>query len=136
MAAEQIIFSQLTNGATGALVSDRVSPRQQFITQNNRAPYVVYYRNQTLPANTKTSTSAVDEEVYILECYALTHHDALAVAEAVRSDLDRVTPGTYSGVILNGSHFRNQTDVGFDDKTELFDVEVEIVMRVTRVVNQ
>jgi hypothetical protein len=136
MAAEQIIFSQLTNGATGALVSDRVSPRQQFITQNNRAPYVVYYRNQTLPSNTKTSTSAVDEEVYILECYALTHHDTLAVAEAVRSDLDRVTPGTYSGVILNGSHFRNQTDVGFDDKTELFDVEVEIVMRVTRVVNQ
>jgi hypothetical protein len=92
----------------------------------------VYYRNQTLPSQTKTSTSLIDEEVYIIECYAMTHHAAMELADAVRQDLDRAPAQLYGNVLLNGSSFRNQTDAAFDDKTELFDIELEIVMRVSR----
>jgi len=131
MAAERIIYTLLSTGATSAITTE-ISPRQQDITRDNRNPYVVYYRNQTLPNQTKTSTSVIDEEVYIVECYAITHHDAAALADAVRSDLDRAQATSYGGVQLNGSSFRNQTDGDYDDKTELFMVECEFAFRITR----
>jgi len=131
MAAEKIIYSLLSNGTTSAITTE-ISPRQQDITRDNRNPYVVYYRNQTMPNHTKTTTSVIDEEVYIVECYAMTHHEAAALADAVRSDLDRAPATTYSGVVLNGSSFRNQTDGDYDDKTQLFMIECEFAFRISR----
>lgn len=127
----KIIYARLTSGAT-AQITTEISPKQQHQTRNNREPYVVYYRNQTIPNHTKNTTSVIDEQVWIVECYALTYDKAVELAEAVREDLDRATVGTYSGVVLNGSSFRNQTDPEFDDKTELFDCEVEFSIRVAR----
>lgn len=131
MSAAKIIFQRLQNGATGDL-ADYVSPKQQFQTLNNRAPYVVYFRNQTIPTATKNTTSVVDEEVWIVQCFALSYDKAVELADAVRTDLDRAPIGSYSGVVLNGSSFRNQTDPEFDDKTNLFDCEVELSIRITR----
>jgi hypothetical protein len=84
------------------------------------------------PNGTKLSTSVVDEETWILQCYADTYDGAAALAEAVRTDLDRIPAGTYSGVTVDGSHFTNSTDPEFDDDTTLFDTEVEVRIRVVR----
>ena len=131
MAAERIIYSRLTTGATADITTD-VSPRLLDPTRNSAQPYVVYYRDQTNPNQTKTTTSVIDEETYTLECYATTHHDALSLAEAVRSDLDRAPAVLYGDVQLNGSSFRAQTDADWDDKTQNYCIEVEIVFRISR----
>lgn len=132
MNGSKIIFSRLSNGATAAITSNRITPRQQFITYDNRQPYVVFYRNQTTPNATKTTTSVIDEQVFIIECYASTYDLANNLAEAVRTDLDRAPATVYSGVTLNGSSFLNQTEPVWDDKSELFDCEVEVRLRVSR----
>jgi hypothetical protein len=134
---QKVIYSRLVNGQTGTLCGStasepRIAPLQQFITSSNRTPYVVYFRNQTIPNHTKNTTSVIDEEVYIIQCYALTYDGCVELAEAVRADLDRAPVGIYAGVTLNGSFFRNQTDPEFDDKTELFDCEIEIALRISR----
>lgn len=132
-----IIFDRLFNGITGQFLEStasqpRIAPLQQFITAPNRSPYVVYFRNQTIPNHTKNTTSVIDEEVYIIQCFAPTYDDCVQLAENVRNDLDRAPQGAYQGIVLNGSSFRNQTDPDFDDKTELFDCEIEIVLRIAR----
>lgn len=130
----KVIYQRLSTGAT-AQITTEIAPKQQRQERDNRNPYVVYYRNQTTPNHTKNTTSVIDEQVWIVECYALTYDAAVALAEAVRSDIDRAPYGNYGSApqaSLNGSHFRNQTDPEFDDKTELFDCEVEFVLRLQR----
>lgn len=130
MSGAAVIYNRLTTGATSAITTE-IAPRQKHISRG-ATPYVVYYRNQVQPNGTKLSTSVVDEETWILQCYADTYDGAAALAEAVRTDLDRIPAGTYSGVTVDGSHFTNSTDPEFDDDTTLFDTEVEVRIRVVR----
>lgn len=133
---QKIIFSRLRNGTTGtALGSTDAQPRVYPLQQRIQFPkdkYVVYFRNQTNPTPTKATTSVVDEETYIVQCFAKDYDTCVALAEAVRYDLDRCPEQVYSGTYLMGSNFQNQTDPEYDEKTELFDCEVEFLLRIRR----
>jgi hypothetical protein len=137
MATGQIvIFNRLTNGATGVRLGStsgvpRVYPLHQRI-QFPKNKYVVYFRNQTNPTPTKATTSVVDEETYIIQCFAKDYDECVAIADDVRTDLDRCPEQLYSGVYLMGSNFENQTDPEYDEKTGLFDCEVEFLLRIRR----
>ena len=133
---QKVIFSRLRNGSTGTLLGStdavpRVYPMHQRI-QFPRDKYVVYFRNQTNPTPTKQTTSVVDEETYIIQCYAKDYDGCVAIAEAARTDLDRCPEQLYAGTYLMGSNFQNMTDPEYDEKTELFDCEVEFLLRIRR----
>ena len=131
MSASKIVYSRLSLGATGDSGAV-VSPRQQFQTRPNNVPYVVYYKNQTRPNGTKLTTSVIDTESIIVECYAKDYDAAKDLAALVRQDLDRIPHGVYAGVLCDGSHFTNEYDPEYDDTTELYDVQIEFEIRVKR----
>ena len=93
-------------------------------------PYITYILNQTAPHDSKSETSRVDDQFFILTLYAKDYDLLLSLGNAVRPALDRKIPGTYASVKLDGVQLVNVTDGDYDEHTRLFDMELEFKVRV------
>jgi len=93
-------------------------------------PYITYMLNQTAPHDSKSETSRVDDQFFILTLYAKDYDLLLSLGNAVRVDLDRKIQGTYADIKLDGVQLINVTDGDYDEHTRLFDMELEFKVRV------
>lgn len=119
----------LLAGSTSA-ITQVFQPLNHAQVKSMDTPYITYILNQTAPHDSKSETSRVDDQFFILTLYAKDFDLLLSLANAVRVDLDRKIPGTYAGVKLDGVQLINITDGDYDEHTRLFDMELEFKVRV------
>jgi hypothetical protein len=113
-----LLVARLADGATGALVGDRIGPVPG--TQAGPLPEVTYQRNGGSPLAGMTVNTGIDLPVYDVSVWARTLTDAQAVAEAVKADLERWEDPTSDPEILDC--FLQNVYHDFDQETELHEV--------------
>jgi len=118
MRAAKVIYNILANSAgVSALVSNRISP--VLLPQGSAFPAVVYSEVNINATPTKDSNSRLDFTRVQIDCLATTYEGASTLADAVRSALNVVTPGTYNGVNVFYIEFDNEQE--FSDNAADFD---------------
>jgi hypothetical protein len=127
--AGKALRSILQSGSTWA-ITQVFQPVNHAQVKSMDSPYITYVLNQTAPHDSKSETSRVDDQFFILTLYAKDYDLLLSLGNAVRADLDRKIPGTYAGVKLDGIQLVNITDGDYDEHTRLFDMELEFKVRV------
>lgn len=132
MQANKAIYHILTNGDTAAITTE-VAPLH--VDQENDTTgdaYIRYMIESAEPFDTKSGASTVDDETYSIVLFSKSADTLLSLSAAVRSDLDRYPPSTVATVRLDGVQYLDTSDVGFDDKTRRFDVELRFKFRIKR----
>jgi len=72
--------------------------------------YIVFYRNSSIPYDTKTGRSTLDEAQIQVNLFSVTADEVATLAEKVRGALDR-TSGTYATVVVQSIQFQNQVSL-------------------------
>ena len=72
--------------------------------------FVVFYRNNTEPNDTKTGRSTLDDAVMQCNIYSQDAERVSDLAERVRGALDRAS-GTFNGIVVQSIQFTNQASL-------------------------
>ena len=131
MQASKAIYHILANGATGAITTE-IAPLHVDQFNDSTTEYVCYILDSNRPHDTKSGASTLDEEIYEITLFSESVTNLLSLASAVRSDLDRYTPGVVNTVNIDGVQFLDQGSAEFDDKTRRFDIELRFKFRIKR----
>jgi hypothetical protein len=137
MAAEIALIDIIRDDATlaatlGAGTSARVYPITR--TQSSAIPAVVVRSQDVAPSDTKDGASTLDSEYVQVLMYGSDIGVLINTIEArMRIILDRITPGTYNGVVIQSSQFqdRDTWDEQIDNR-ELYVIEHIYKVRVKR----
>ena len=132
MTAGKALYSILTNGATGDITTEVAPIHVDQFNDTTGVAYIRYSVEGVEPYDTKSGASTIDDETYNIILFSKDEGVLLSLAGAVRADLDRLTPQTVAGIVLDGVQYLDTGNVGFDDKTERFDVELRFKIRVKR----
>lgn len=132
MTAGKAIYSLLTNGTAGAITTEVAPIHVDQFNDTTGPAYIRYSVESVQPYDTKSGASTIDEETYNLILFSKDEGVLLSLASAVRADLDRLPRQTVAGISLDGVQYLDTGNVGFDDKTERFDVEMRFKLRVKR----
>lgn len=126
MSVSSAIFDRLSDptSATAALVGSgstcRVYPE---LAPNLAAkPYVVFLQIALQPANTLNEPFEVANRLFQFSCFAATFGDAIALRDAVTSDLDNVALSTGDIPIVQDQ--RN----GFEEVVDLYRADVDFLV--------
>lgn len=112
-----VIYNILADDAgVGAQVANRIYPAPA--PQGVTVPYVTYQVISVEPHDTKSGVSTVDRFRVQVDTWARNASDAATISAAIRTALDRYTPGAVSGVTVDGIRFDTErTD--YEQDTDL-----------------
>ncbi len=88
--------------------------------QHDQYPYLVYTISDNRPINRLSGRACAD---YVFTEYMIVSQNddvAMQIATELRNALDRVTPGTYSGVSLGRTQFASLEGPQFDDEDDTY----------------
>lgn len=107
-----ILSSDSDLGDLGANIRFGIDPQ---IPDGTASPavsnYIVFYRNTTIPYDTKSGRSTLDEAQIQINMFSKTALGAANLAECIRGVLDRVASGTYATIVVQSISFQNQTSL-------------------------
>lgn len=118
MASEVAVVKILSNdagtlNALGSVAGVNAKIFMGRIPQGTQSPAIVIVREATVPSDTKTNVSRLDEETIKISCYADDYASALAIAMAVRAAIDGIMNQTYivGGITVNIDHIWMQNEI-------------------------
>ena len=115
------------NAAVGALMGDRFYPAPA--KQNTLIPFATWDIISSQEHSTKTGVSTVDKFRVQINCWGRTTASAAACYDAIRTAIDRYTPGTVAGANLDGISFEtSRTD--YDKEVDLRLYSADYFVRV------
>ena len=93
-------------------------------------PYIVHQLLTNVPVSTKDGASNYDFAQVMVSVYSESITNAQTIAEAIRTGLDRKTPGTYDGVAVaqidyEGESHQPEDDAG-NDQVYLIQMEFTV----------
>jgi len=127
-----VLRTLMLAGDTAAITQVIVPYHADQTADTTGMAYIKYMNESIQPHDTKSGASTIDEEVYNLVLFSQNPDTLLSLAKAVRADLDRATPQTLNSVAFDGLQYLDTNDMGFDVKTERYDVELRFKIRVKR----
>ena len=101
------------------------------IPQDVTEPYILMNNVITVGVEDKGGVANVDVTRVQLDCYSSSPHEAITMAAAVRTALDRYAHGTVQGIDLAGVSFKDQHS-DFDNEMELHRVIIEFQVRINK----
>lgn len=116
-------------------ITSRLYPIQA--PEQTSFPYVVFYQTALEPYDTKSGSAKIDDCYVSIDCYtadsasASGYADVANLAQYIREALDRVTPGTYSDITVDGVRFLG-ADMGFEKQSDSYIISLEFKLRVLR----
>jgi hypothetical protein len=119
-------------GDTAAITTVIVPYHADQTADTTGLAYIKYSNESIEPHDTKSGASTLDDEVYNLILFSQNPDTLLSLAKAVRADLDRAPAQTLNAVAFDGLQYLDTNDMGFDVKTERYDVELRFKIRVKR----
>lgn len=129
MVVGKAIYNILANYAgLTALVSTRIYPVSA--GQQASFPYVVFDIQRTDPVNRMSGRARMNQIYLTVTAYAKKYDEAASIAVQISNALDRVTPGTYNGVVIQGIIFENQQD-GLQDEDDVYFIPTEFKVNLT-----
>lgn len=122
-----IVYNILTNDGTVTAITPRIYPG--VVEQGAALPAIGIYTISTTPTNHKDGASGKDLSRVQVSCYAnMDQQETLSTLnEAVRSAIDRATPGTYGGVDLVELRFEYQLE-NFNDESQVFQIDADYLV--------
>lgn len=104
---EKAIYNFLSTyaGLSGIIISFGI---EDYVSENKE--YIVFYRNTTIPYDTKSGRSTLDEAQVQVNCFSKSALGAANLAENVRGALDRKS-GIANGVTVQSIQFINQVSL-------------------------
>ena len=95
-------------------LANKVTKVFPVVTDEAVLPYVCYHREALETAVAKNAKSA-DTATIVVDCYAATYNDSVALAEAVREALDNVSITTSAGLTVRSSYLVDAAESWTDD---------------------
>lgn len=129
MIVTKAIYNILSNHAgLTALVSTRIYP--VVAAQQAAFPYVVIDIDRTSPVNRMIGRARMQQIYITVSAFSKRFDEACDIAVQINTALDRVTPGTYGGVVIQGIIHENET-AGLQDEDDVYFIPIEFKVNLT-----
>jgi len=124
----EVIFSILRdNAGVGALIDNRIYPAPA--PDEIVVPFATYEIISNEPHDTKTGVSFLDRFRVQVDCWAKDASEAASISAAIRTALDRYTPGLVGTANVDGIRYENEHP-DYDPDTKLRRKSVDYFLRI------
>lgn len=129
MIVGKAIYNILSNASDLTdIVGSRIFPVAA--GQQTAFPFVVFDVERTDPVNRMQGRALMHQISLTVTSYSKRYDEAANVAVEVCNALDRVTPGTYNGVAIQGIIFESQSD-GLQDEDDVYFIPMGFKVNLT-----
>jgi len=125
----KVLYSLLANdGTIAGFVGTHIFPQRRL--QETDLPAITYNCVSNNPTNTKDGVSLLDTERWSVNVFSKSYQQAIDIAAAVRTELDRYS-GTVEGVVVNSVSFAGRADL-YEDWSEVHHLVLDFNVRIKR----